>query len=258
MQFSTSLLKFADIREEIKQYFLDKGIEYTEGSNFQILIDALAINNMISAYYTSVSQNEQYLSTCKTRENAVRIAKSLGYIPKRKIPSKFDIKMKFVGNIDITKTSFTLNEIKFLGKSTNFVYIANNVKFTKAVNDSYFSAEFTVYEKKLNKSIFYGNNDINQTITLTNENISCDDIDIRTVDSITSERWIDFEKYNSEFNDNFNDTTAVPNSTSKIYFIEEDEEYQYCPKITFGNGIIGAIPSTQEILEILYYETHGA
>ena len=92
-------LDFDQIKTQIKDY-LRANSNFTdfdfEGSNFSVLIDALAYNTYISAFNSNLVVNESFLDSATLRENVVSLARNIGYVPRSKKSS-------------IATVSFTVN-----------------------------------------------------------------------------------------------------------------------------------------------------
>ena len=84
-------LDFDQIKTQIKDY-LRANSNFTdfdfEGSNFSVLIDALAYNTYISAFNSNLVVNESFLDSATLRENVVSLARNIGYVPPFKNRSK--------------------------------------------------------------------------------------------------------------------------------------------------------------------------
>jgi hypothetical protein len=240
-KFSSSNLDFEGIQTELIDYFESIGISYTDGSNFSLLIKALAYSTMLNSQYIQTAINNLYLGSSNNTESTYLLASQLGYIPRLRIPSRSRVRSTFTGNI--TKESFQVTSMEFVGINNSLNYIANNVIFTK-VKDTEYTSNFIIEEKIIKTLDYYGNNAVNQEIILPTTNISQDNISVKSSISGIEYEW--------EKAYNFSD---IPSQNSRLYFIEVDKDNKV--KIIFGNGIVGQKPQSSEKITVTYYTTNG-
>ena len=95
-------LDFDQIKTSIKDY-LRANSEFSdfdfEGSNFAVLIDALAYNTYITAFNANMAVNESFIESATLRENVVSLARNVGYVPrsKKSAVSEVSFTIKFTG-----------------------------------------------------------------------------------------------------------------------------------------------------------------
>jgi len=241
-QFSSLNLDFNGIQTELKDYFKTLDIEYSEGGNFDILIKALSYISMINSEYLVSAINNLYLGSSNNVESTYLLASQIGYTPRMRIPSRSRVNATFISD-SITVTNFQVSTIDFIGKNNLLTYTANNVTFTKNSIGEY-KADFIIEDKISKKIDYYGNNLVNQEITLPSTDISQDDIIIK---SYISGNEYDWKKIN-----NFSE---VPDPNSRTYFISINKDNQV--KIIFGNGVVGQKPQSSEKIVLTYYTTSG-
>jgi len=220
-QLQLGLLKFEDVRTAIKNYFRDvKDIEYYEGNNFSILIDALSYLQEMMAYQLSHQANNVYSRTSTDRKTAVENAYKLGYNPHRKIPNT------------ITCSGFEtapVTDVICYGQRSGLPYLIR-------------SGSITATQEETKKIYFTTSGLANQKITIPTINISNTELIVKVDDVI----YTKFDIYDQ-----------IPDSDSEIYFLNESESDEFYTDITFGNGILGKIPEPEFGIEITYYETFG-
>ena len=116
-------LDFDQIKAQIKD-FLRSNSNFTdfdfEGSNFSVLIDALAYNSYINAFNANLVANESFLDSATIRENVVSLARNIGYIPRSKTAAVAQIK---IDDIDVGTTSDATT--KFLTLRAGLVCVGN-------------------------------------------------------------------------------------------------------------------------------------
>jgi len=243
-KLSPGLLKFDDIRNEIKENFTATNkYSFLEGSNFSTFNDVLAYHDMLTNYSVANLANELFLPTCSLRNSAVKIANKMNYYPRRKIPAKVIGTIRFLG-ANVNNTNFTIDEFVFQGQKTGYSFSAKNVTFLK--KGSFFEAEFVAEEKSLSIFTYIPTSNPNQTFTIENDSISNDRVVVYTYAGVTLTTY-----------ESMHDYSFVPSDTTPIYYLSENEDIEFCPKFTFGDNIIGKIPNNTEIMYVNYYETHG-
>ena len=94
-------LDFDQIKTQIKEY-LRANSNFTdfdfEGSNFSVLIDALAYNTYISAFNSNLVVNESFLDSATLRENVVSLARNIGYVPRSRTAARASITFNVTSN----------------------------------------------------------------------------------------------------------------------------------------------------------------
>lgn len=222
MDLQLGLLKFEDVRAAIKNYFNEvRGIDYYDGNNFSIFVDALAYIQEMMAYQLSQQASNAMTRNAPDRKTAVENAYRLGYIPARKTPNRL-----------LLGTGYTP-----VGQDVLVYGSRTGLPFTIYGNTS------VAIQEEIKTVYVPGTGLSNQSFTIPTKHIGNGAITV----SLTS--GVDLEFTQFEIFD------QIPTSTSKIFFVSEENEFT---TITFGNGIIGYIPSQTDTIEIKYYETHGS
>lgn len=246
LQLSLNLLKYADIREEVKRYFKEKyNMSYADGNNFGYIVDFLSILNMFMSYQLMNEMKNIYLNgDIRDRKIAVDLAQKLGYTPHRKIPSIVSGIIRLYGN----NGSVGISNIKMKGRSKGLNYIVSDLTGT-ITNSSYVDIPFTAYQKESKVVYTTIDEDLNY-ITIENDKISNDPIRV-----YIDETGVD--DYSTEW-DNFDTFDNIPVSDSNVFFVKEDIDVGGKVYIQFGNGIIGKKPQSDDNIKIEYTITDGA
>ncbi len=132
-QFSS--LDFDDIKAQIKDFIRSNsnfsGFDF-EGSNFSVLIDALAYNTYINSFNANLVANESFLDSATIRENVISLARNIGYVPRSKTAAIATIKL---GDINVGATND--NTTKFLTLRAGLVCVgaANNTTYRFSIPD---------------------------------------------------------------------------------------------------------------------------
>jgi len=249
IDLSLSLLKHSDIREEIKSFLKEKyDVTYTEGSNFNYIVEFLSILNMMMSYQlTNVAKNLT-LSAVNDRNIAVDLAQKLGYNPKLKIPSKMTGSFKIITSEDITDLELT--NIELNGNDLGFKYLVSDIDIdienNESINDYLIGTD--TYEIPFIAEQIEART-ITTKITEAEPYVYLDSSKI-------SEHTIAVNVNGTDWT-NFNNFDNVPSTDDTIFFVNEDVENTGRVYIRFGNGIIGAEPSISDEIIITYYVTEG-
>lgn len=249
IDLSLSLLKHSDIREEIKSHLKEKfDITYTNGSNFNYIVEFLSILNMMMSYQlTNVAKN-MTLSAVNDRNIAVDLAQKLGYNPKLKTPSKMVGNFKIVASaaltsIEITNITLTGNDLGYRYLVDDILYDANTITQPSDYLVGDLTYEFPFIAEQIEART------ITTKITETEPYIY---IDSDKLAEHTIAVNVDTDDWT-----NFNNFDNVPSSDDTIFFTNEDVENNGNLYVRFGNGVIGAEPSTEDEIIITYYITEG-
>lgn len=240
-KFSNSIDNFEDIVQNLKDYYISLGYNFANGSNFDLLVRTFAWYKMSLGQDISNLVNNLYISSANNKNSIFELAKSLGYNVRRNIPSRVKSKLSYNGT---QSTDFTAKQIIINGKNNNFDFSSNNVKFSKSNITGKYEAIFDSQEKTKVSFTYYGTGEINQKITLPEINITDDNFNISSKIGNLSYIW-----------NNTNSFETFPNSTSPIYFLTMSNGE--LTEITFGNGVIGRVPQSNEIFTIEYYITNS-
>ena len=186
---------FDEIKNELadiaKENFGISNADY-EGSNIQQIIDVIAyeISKQNLGYYLNFK--ELFLETATLKENIIKEALNLGYIPKRKISSEYKIKLqakKLLSLIlDKNQKFLTKSGIPFLSKNStleNFGYDVN-LKTLYFKNGSEILNSLNVGDK-----LFFSNGDelnINSFLTQDKKNINLGSNAVKNINEFEEEK----------------------------------------------------------------------
>ncbi len=250
---NTSLQVTGTDFEEIKQNFrefIQEKTEFTdynfEGSTLNFVLDILAYNTYINAFYTNMAVNENFLDTAQIRSNVVSQAKKLGYIPKHTKSARTKLRVTFtpstppLGNIIIPKYT------QFTAKKDNITHRFHTLEQHVTTNVENFTTEIDVYQGEFNRQTFTYNNE-QRTYELVNPDIDLDTLIVRVFPNATSTNSRTYKKQTN---------LTELNSDSEIYFVEESVDGNY--EIFFGDGILGKSLENGNRIEVEYLVSFGA
>jgi hypothetical protein len=246
-------LDFDQIKASIRDY-LRANSEFTdydfEGSNFSILINALAYNTYINSYNANAICNEVFLDSATLRENVVSRAKEIGYLPRSRTASRSNISF-FVDTSGETTNPLTLTLKKgtvavssgqFNGRNFTFS-ILDDVTVPVVDNIAFFN-NITIYEGNFITENFTFS-DLGRFI-LGNSGI---DTSLISVSVRSSESSNFSQKYNLS-----RDIFEVK-SDSKVFFLQEIEDEYY--EIFFGDNIFGKKLEDGNYIDVTYITSSG-
>jgi len=123
-RLNVSDVDFDDIRQNLKDFLRSQDTlqDYDfEASNINVLLDVLAYNTNLNAFYLNMLSNEMFLDSALMRDSIISHAKELNYLP-RSFRSA-------VADIDITVTNPNLSTLT-IPRGTSFTGSAGNRDFT--------------------------------------------------------------------------------------------------------------------------------
>ena len=249
---TTAELNFDTYRANLKEYLKSQAqfADYNfEGSNFAVLLDILAYNTYMNAFYLNMIGSEMFLDSATLPEAVASHAKELNYTPSSRSSSKAVTTLTLV-NLDPSAASVTVPKYfrvttKLNGKSKIF---STQDSYTISKTTNFISANINIYEGNITKEYF---TEANTSSVKTRYIISSPNVDISTVDikvrpSVSVNSYF---QYSRAFN------LYGLTSTSNSYFIQGYGDNRY--EVVFGNGISGRALTPGNIIEITYLDASG-
>jgi len=250
-------LDFDQIKTQIKDY-LRANSNFTdfdfEGSNFSVLIDALAYNTYISAFNSNLVVNESFLDSATLRENVVSLARNIGYVPRSKSAARASISF----NVTANSTSSTMSlqpGLVCVGRSndSDIVFsISEEITATTTVNSGIATASFgsvtspiEVLEGTFLTSQFVVDGSLEQRFILDNSNI-----DTSSIVAYVGSPGVLGKQYKMI------DNIVGISSISDTYLIQEVQDERY--ELLFGDGIFGRKPENGAVITVQYVVTSGS
>jgi hypothetical protein len=250
-------LDFDQIKTQIKDY-LRANSNFTdfdfEGSNFSVLIDALAYNTYISAFNSNLVVNESFLDSATLRENVVSLARNIGYVPRSKTAARASISFNVTANS--TSSQMVLQPgLVCVGRSndSDIVFsISETITANTTVNNGVATASFgsvtapiQVLEGTFIKSQFVVDGSLEQRFILDNGNIDTSSIVayVGTEDELGKQY---------KLIDNIVGITSM----SDTYLIQEVQDERY--ELLFGDGVFGRKPENGAVITVQYVVTSGS
>ena len=254
-------LDFDQIKAQIKD-FLRSNSNFTdfdfEGSNFSVLIDALAYNSYINAFNANLVANESFLDSATIRENVISLARNIGYVPRSKTAAVATIN---IGDINLGAT--TDNTPKFLTLRSGLVCVGNTqgttyrfsipdeitssrVRDIGGTSFAQFTDPISVYEGTLLQRVYRVDTTKEQRYIIDSPNI--DSSTLRVYIKGASDVGLG-RKYSMV------DNILNIDKNSEIYLAQEVQDEKF--EILFGDGLFGRKLENGAIITARYIVTDG-
>lgn len=244
-------LDFNSLKTNLKNFLKTntpfKDIDY-EGSNINVLLDVLAYNTYLNAYYTNMVASEMFLDTAQLRDSIVSHAKELNYTPRSFVSSTATV------NVAITPVSAAVTSV-VIPKYTTFTSRVGSNTYSFSTSDSVvisssnggaFSSAVKIYEGiVVTESYVVDRSNPNQRFILSNQTIDVSSIDV-TVYEDSGQTELSYTKVNR---------LVGLTPTSQIFFVQAAENFQY--EIIFGDGVFGRKPKDGSSIIIKYRAASG-
>jgi hypothetical protein len=248
-------LDFDQIKTSIKDY-LRANSDFTdfdfEGSNFSVLIDALAYNTYLTAFNSNMIVNESFLDSATVRENVVSLARNIGYVPRSRKSAESVVSFSISTDVDTETLTLRAGPV-CVGSVDNSSYIFSvfedisspAILGQNGIRTATFG-NITVYQGTYLTKQFTVNGSLDQRFILENPGIDASTIKVYVKG--VSETGLGKEYF---FSDNIINVTSI----SEIYLLQEvlDERYE----LLFGDGIFGKKLENGAIITVGYIITDG-
>jgi hypothetical protein len=249
-------LDFDQIKTSIKDY-LRANSDFSdfdfEGSNFSVILNALAYNTYINAFNANMVVNESFLDSAVLRENVVSLARSIGYVPRSRTCARAEINL----SVSVTTSSPT---ITLEARGPVCVGLTNNSSFIFSVPEgitatvengvaTFGTAEepISVYQGTLLKKTFTVDGSLDQKFVLDNSFIDTQTIVVKVAGASETGEGREYRLV---------DTILSIDATSEIYLIQEVQDEKY--ELLFGDGVFGKKLENGAKITVTYIVTDGA
>ncbi len=253
MDFSLNALKFEDIRTDVINYLIAQNpnfetFDFTAGSNVSLIVNAMAYMTMLLNYNLSNIANNIFLDTTNVRRNAVSIAKSMGYIPKRTISATITGSFNYSGsNFNTSSQVVIAQNSVFLSVPSGYSFVNLQPIILSYVSPILLSSNFLLTQGTWTNYSYISNGLPFQSFVIPDTTVENTNVILTSNNSqniVTN--WNKVQTF----------TQIIPDSP--IYFIQESNNQEYCPLFLFGNGTVGKIPTTNDIITVEYLSSMGA
>lgn len=253
-------LDFDQIKEQIKDY-LRANSDFTdfdfEGSNFSVLIDALAYNTYITAFNANMVVNESFIESASLRENVVSLARNIGYIPRSRTAAKSTISftVKFNGESPTVTLKAGLVCVGSTRNSSFVFSIPEDITTTAPLDNPLDNligdrtatfSNIEVYQGSYATKKFNVDQSLDQRFIVDNSFVDTSTLIVRVkgpTDPTSGKEYVR------------SDNILSINQNSEIYFIQEVKDEKY--ELLFGDGILGKKLETGSQIVATYIITDG-
>lgn len=256
-----SSMDFDVLKNTFKSYLRgqDRFKDYDfSGSNINVLLDLLAYNTNMNAFYLNMVGNEMFLDSAQLRDSVVSHAKELNYVPRSFTSSKAIVDIRIVSNsptkrnISIPKgTTFTARTVDSNGAGQNYTFSTDrNIVLTEKVEQTDTTATFIgrnieLFEGTYIQESYSFINGQAETVKITNQTVDASSIRVSVLED-SGATTLAYSRVDSLFG---------LNEDSQVFFIQGSENYSY--ELLFGDGVIGRRPKNNSIIVVEYRICNG-
>lgn len=243
-------LDFISLKNNLKTFLKTntqfKDLDY-EGSNISVLLDVLAYNSYLNAFYTNMVASEMFLDTAQLRDSIVSHAKELNYVPRSFTSAKATITVRITPSATINTllipkyTTFSSR----LGSNT-YTFTTVESQVVTSANGGVFSQTLEVYEGTVRTETFIFNYaNTTQRFVLSNPTVDTSSLDV----TVYEDGGQTIQPY----------TLATQlyevKDSSKVYFVQPAQNQQY--ELVFGDNVFGRKPKDGSTVVVRYRASSG-
>lgn len=245
-----STLDFDSLKLNLKNFLQTQSVfrDYNfDASNISVLLDVLAYNTHLNAFYLNMVASEMFLDSAQKYDSVISHAKELNYIPKSYKSSSASVNVQLFsensgGSILIPKgTVFT-----GLNSNGSYSFTTNEDKTITSSNSTYLASNLSIYEGNYFQDSYIMNYNItNQQFLINNRNVDLDSVTVNVIENSGA--------LNTSFTRK--DNLYGLDASSNIFFVQPAQNNQY--EIVFGDGLFGRKPLNSAIVNINYRVASG-
>jgi hypothetical protein len=220
------------------------------GSNINVLMDLLAYNTYLNAFYLNMVSSEMFLDSAQLRDSVISHAKELNYVPRsfRSAKAIVDIAITPTNPNGITTvniprgTSFTSK----VGSNTYTFTLNDSVAISGSTNGVFTAANVAIYEGSLVTDTFmYNSISTSQRFVLTNP----------TVDITSLRVYVTEDNGSTVLTYNMANSYIGVGSSDLAFFVQAAGSDLY--EVVFGNGQQGRVPKHGAVISAVYRVGNG-
>ena len=253
---STNELDFNLLKENLRTFLRNQSIFQDidfEASNMNVLLDVLAYNSYLNAYYLNVVGSESFIDSAKLRDTIASHAKELNYLPRSKTSARAEVTLTAISGDPSTSIVVVPKYTKFTATGTTsdtlqsqFTFLTNDDVLLRRISNTEFQANTFIYEGRIVKEKYLVNGNTYQKFILSNKDVDTASIKVDVQASSSDTTNSIYQKAESLYN--------IAN-TSNVFFIQPSYNDRY--EILFGDGVFGRKPAAPNIVNIEYRVTSG-
>jgi hypothetical protein len=244
-------LDFESIKRNLKEYLKSQKIfqDYDfEGSNINVLLDVLAYNSHLTAFYLNMIGSEMFLDSALMRDSVVSHAKELNYLPRSFRSASALVNITLIDNSPDISSVLIPRGTSFTGKLGNrsFTFVTDQNIQAQSISTNTFVAEnISIYEGDYTFDSYVVNEGDPTRYIITNKTVDTNSITVSIIED-NGANVIAYFRADSLFD---------LNTQSPAYFIQAAENDTY--EIVFGDNVIGRKPKDRSIVMIQYRACNG-
>jgi len=247
---NVSELNFDDIKTSLKTY-LRSQTEFSDydfdSSTLSILLDVLAYNTYHNSFYLNMVGNEMFLDSAQLRNSVVSRAKMLNYVPRSARGATAALSAVITPDDSPTGVTVPANtQFTSTIDGIEYTFVTSGATTMSPQDNGTFTGTLNIVEGTPLQHRFTVSTANPVRYILPNENTDTTSFTVRIQESSSNTT---VSTYNIA-----GDLSSV-NSTSKIYFVQENEDNLY--EIQFGDNIFGKKPIDGNIIIVDYRVTSG-
>lgn len=241
-------LDFDAIKSNLKTYLKSQRIfqDYDfEGSNINVLLDVLAYNTHLNAFYLNMVSNEMFLDSALLRDSIVSHAKELNYLPRSFRSAQARVRVTLSGEAE---DGFVIpRDTKFTGTlgNRNFTFVTTENISLSGENNTFVADDIVLYEGNYTSDTYVVDPATTPRYQITNKTVDTNSITVTVLED-NGETTIPY--FRSE-------TLFGLDNNSQVFFIQPATNESY--EIVFGDGVIGRQPKDRSLVVIQYRVCNG-
>lgn len=246
---SVSEIDFDGIKKNLKTYLKGRP-EFTDydfdGSNLSALLDILAYNTYMNAYYLNMVGSEMFLDTSQIKSSVVSHAKELNYVPRSRTSARALVQFNINTGGALPPTIVVPENyvLRTVVDGVNLQFTTEQDIIISTTTGAYISDPVYVYEGKIVEEFFTVG--VGTRFILQSTNVDTNSIEVTVINSAT-------DSTNTEFT--YAESIYGKTATSKIFYVQGYNNDQY--EVVFGDGVFGQPLAAGNIVKIKYRSTNG-
>jgi hypothetical protein len=245
-----SSIDFDSLKNNFKEFLKTQSVfkDYDfNGSNINVLLDVMAYNSYLNAFYLNMVASEMFLDTAQKYDSVISHAKELNYVPRSARSSAAEISVS-VETIGINGKLTVPKGTRFTGINSNgnFTFTTDEPKIYVSGNSIFTVSNLQIYEGDYFNDSYIVDYDIeNQQFSISNKDIDTNSLTVNVIEN------------NGATNTAFNraDTLFGLNDKSNVFFLQGSQNNQY--EIVFGDSLFGRKPLNGAAVNINYRVASG-
>lgn len=257
-------LDFNTVKENLKSYLKSQPIfrDYDfEASNINVLLDVLAYNTNLNAFYLNMIANEMFMDTAIMRDSVISHAKELNYLP-RSFRSASAVTDIYLSDNSDEATVLIPRGTSFTGTAgaKNFTFVNSENILAESITQAEVEAAQIDYNSNLDyfrasDVILFEGDYVQDSFVVDNSNPTRYIISNKTIDTNSLIVTVVEDNGSTVLSYLKRTTLFGIDTTSQVFFIQPAENDSY--EILFGDGVIGRPPKDNSIVLIEYRACNG-